>query len=121
MTGPRILGCGGRDYCDRKWIAAHLDAFRAQYGASVICTGGARGADTLIDDWAVNHRIDRVVHPAEWDRYGKAAGAIRNVKMLQSFKPDVVIAFPGGNGTEHMVKISREAGVPVWCVAARIT
>jgi hypothetical protein len=26
---------------------------------------------------------------------------------------DVIVAFKGGNGTAHMIKIGREAGVPV--------
>lgn len=49
--------------------------------------------------------------PADWDRYGKAAGGIRNSQMLIEGKPDLVVAFPGGNGTRDMVLKARKAGI----------
>jgi hypothetical protein len=33
--------------------------------------------------------------------------------MLDVGKPDLVIAFPGGNGTAHMVGIAKAAGITV--------
>ena len=33
--------------------------------------------------------------------------------MLRTCKPEIVVAFPGGSGTEHMIEISRKAGVTV--------
>jgi hypothetical protein len=42
--------------------------------------------------------------PANWKVYGRAAGPIRNMKMLLEGKPDLVVAFPGGIGTADMVK-----------------
>jgi hypothetical protein len=53
------------------------------------------------------------VYEADWERYKKAAGPIRNKLMLTSENPHVIIACKGGNGTAHMMKIAREAGVPV--------
>jgi hypothetical protein len=53
------------------------------------------------------------VYEADWATHGKRAGPIRNIKMLDEEKPRVVIAFPGGAGTANMMKIGREAGVPV--------
>jgi hypothetical protein len=47
---------------------------------------------------------------ADWDRLGKAAGHERNGRMLLE-KPDRVIAFRGGKGTQNMVWQAREAGV----------
>jgi hypothetical protein len=53
-------------------------------------------------------------YPANWDRDGKSAGRMRNVHMLRSGKPDGVVAFPGGDGTAHMIAIAERARVPVW-------
>lgn len=50
---------------------------------------------------------------ADWNKYGKSAGPMRNIQMLKEGKPDVVVAFQGGKGTAHMVKIAKEAGVKV--------
>ena len=51
--------------------------------------------------------------PADWSEYGKAAGAIRNQQMLDEGTPDLVVAFPGGNGTLDMVRRSQRAGIKV--------
>jgi len=39
----------------------------------------------------------------EWDELGKKAGPLRNQRMLDEGKPDLVVAFPGGGGTKDMV------------------
>ena len=53
---------------------------------------------------------------ADWDTHGRKAGPLRNIQMLEEGKPNMVIAFPTptSKGTWHMVKISKEAGVPVY-------
>jgi hypothetical protein len=43
-----------------------------------IVSGGAPGSDTMGAQFAFEHGIDLVVHPAEWDKYGKRAGMVRN-------------------------------------------
>ena len=79
----------------------------------VIVSGKARGVDSVAIDWAVVNLCPFIEYPAEWDKYGKAAGFIRNKQMLEEGKPDIVIAFPGGNGTDNMKTIARMAGVQV--------
>ena len=37
--------------------------------------------------------------------------------MLTDHKPDLVVAFPGGSGTRHMVEIAQKTGVEVICAA----
>jgi hypothetical protein len=50
---------------------------------------------------------------AEWEKFGKKAGFIRNEKMLALGKPDLVVAFPGGVGTAMMVRLARKQGIRV--------
>jgi hypothetical protein len=52
--------------------------------------------------------------PAEWKKHGKRAGPLRNMRMLEEWKPDGVAAFPGGSGTADMIAQARNAGVKVW-------
>lgn len=104
----RALVCGGRDYAGRYTVHSVL----AEYGIRELCHGAAPGADTLAGEWAIMiARIKTVAYPADWDTFGKAAGPIRNRWMLEDFRPNLVIAFPGGQGTANMVQISRAAGV----------
>lgn len=78
-----------------------------------IINGGAKGADQLAIDWAVINWTDLRTYKADWDTHGKRAGILRNIEMLEKEQPNLVIAFPGGRGTEHMVKIAKAAGIEV--------
>lgn len=114
----RLLVCGGRDYANAKHVFAVLDEVTRGQAKVWVCTGGARGADKWAEDWARWSGCELTIYPAEWDRYGKSAGPIRNSEMLRDFQPTLVIAFPGGHGTADMVYRARAAGVPVKVVDA---
>jgi hypothetical protein len=107
----RVLVCGGRDYADRARVWAELDRLNAERPIDCLVHGDASGADRLAADWATHNCPSRWAFPAEWNRYGKRAGPLRNARMLQDAKPDLVVAFPGGRGTADMVKRARESGV----------
>lgn len=106
----KVLVCGGRDFLDRQLAYRTLDEHAA--GALIIIHGDARGADQLAGDWARLRGKVIVACPADWNTYGKGAGPIRNQQMLDK-KPDVVVAFPGGHGTQDMVMRALRAGVRV--------
>lgn len=81
-----------------------------------IVSGLADGADTLAVDYAICNFKGLKEFAADWQTHKKAAGFIRNTEMkdyLLRFDERHVIAMPGGNGTAHMVKIARIAGIPV--------
>lgn len=105
----RVLVCGGRDFADKSLLERTLSSL----GITEICHGAARGADTLAGQWAALHKIPVKEYPAQWNTWGKSAGYRRNVEMIQDFAPDKVVAFPGGRGTQHMIDIARQRGVPV--------
>jgi predicted Rossmann-fold nucleotide-binding protein len=109
----RVLVCGGRDYSNREALAAVLAELRQTRGISLVIAGGARGADTMAEWWAKAEGIACGVYQADWIGLGRKAGPIRNQRMLDEGKPDLVVAFPGGRGTADMVRRGREAGVEV--------
>lgn len=75
--------------------------------------GGAAGADHFADGWAAVQKVPTTIFEARWDKDGRAAGPIRNQRMLDEGKPDLVLAAPGGNGTADMVRRAKAAGVRV--------
>ncbi len=75
--------------------------------------GGAKGADALGARWAAENSVETVVVPADWETHGKAAGPIRNAKMLRLYYTYMVVAFPGGSGTRDMIAKARAASVIV--------
>ena len=117
MLHERILVCGGRDFTDEARVFAVLDEAR-QWFAKDFCiiVGGAKGADRFGGVWAEARGVCCILVRAPWTYYGLSAGPIRNRWMLNFCKPDLVVAFPGGNGTKDMVDISRSAGVAVYAL-----
>jgi len=113
MNPIRVLVCGGRDYANADALHEALDRLHTERQFSLVITGGARGADTMAHDWAVSRDIPTEVLMAEWERLGRKAGPLRNQRMLQEGKPDLVIAFPGGRGTANMIGQASADGVEV--------
>jgi hypothetical protein len=107
----RILVCGGRDFNDSALLSKVLSQHSNK--DSVIIQGEAQGADYLARVWAVQNNLPFESYLANWKKYGKRAGYIRNVQMLNEGKPNLVIAFPGGKGTQMMINLAEAAGVPV--------
>lgn len=109
----RVLVCGGRDYADRAKVFATLDRLHARMPISVLIHGAARGADSLGAAWgeAVLGKDNVKPFPADWTRYGKRAGPLRNQQMIDEGKPDFVVAFPGDTGTADMVRRAKAAGI----------
>jgi YspA, cpYpsA-related SLOG family len=114
----RILVCGGRNFDNSSLMSKTLKKYFNGPG-DVLIHGCAKGADQLAEDvilfiygsLGTIPGIER--YPAEWSKYGKSAGPIRNKKMLDEGKPDLVIAFPGNRGTANMVQQAKDAGVKV--------
>jgi hypothetical protein len=109
----KVLVCGGRTFSDAKLLDKFLGYVDNKYRITQIIHGGARGADAMAGEWGRRYNIPVTVFYADWTRYGRSAGPRRNEKMLAEGKPDIVLAFPGGPGTAHMVRIAKRAGVRV--------
>ncbi|SAL02898.1 hypothetical protein AWB80_08465 [Caballeronia pedi] len=111
----RLLVCGGRDFTDTLAVFGALDRAHAKREITLVIHGACpTGADNLAEKWAKSREIPYLGHPAPWKLYDKAAGPMRNRAMLEEWKPEGVVAFPGGSGTADMVRRARDAGVTVW-------
>jgi hypothetical protein len=117
FTRPiKVLVCGGRKYLNREFMFHWLDSFYDTNEISHVITGGAAGADALANVWAEQRGIQQVIMPANWRAHGRSAGPMRN-RAMADMKPDIVIAFPGGNGTASMCTIARENKIQVLEIA----
>lgn len=107
----KVLICGSRHFNDYELARRIFDSL----SISAIIHGAARGADSLGERYAKENNIPCSSYPALWDKYGKRAGFIRNQRMLEEGRPDLVVAFltADSRGTKHMIKISEEANIPV--------
>lgn len=105
----RFAVTGGREYDDYYKI---MDNLCKVVSSAVLVHGAAEGLDTLADYFWKSVGQEVEPHYADWRQYGKSAGIIRNVEMLNS-GIELLFSFPGGQGTRNMTNICRKAGIPI--------
>lgn len=113
----RVLVTGSRTWEDVDEIAWALMKVHEEFGpftlVSGACPQGAdRIAEQIVEDWGLSG-MEIELHPADWDRYGKRAGFIRNTEMVES-GIDFCLAFirNGSKGASHTARIAKAAGIP---------
>lgn len=127
----KVLVCGGRTFGrdlaeddplyakkqrEKQFGLNMLHALLDKSTNVVIVSGMAKGGDMIGVEYAKEMGLPTEEFPisqADWKRYGNSAGPRRNQIMLNTSKPDWVIAFPGGNGTKHMCTIAEKEGILV--------
>lgn len=114
----RLLVCGGRFFKDRDLLFVTLDAFMVSHEIEIVIEGEAPGADRLAREWAEARGIPVDRYHAHWESFGRAAGPIRNQKMLDEGKPTYAFAFYDrprhqSKGTADMVRKLKRAGITV--------
>jgi len=110
---------GGRDFDDydllRDTICAHFYPFSIGESFGII-SGGAKGADKLGEMFADLYSKPKKIFPAEWNKYGKSAGFIRNQHIVDAC--DMVLAFWDGKskGTQDTINKAKLAKKPTFIV-----
>ena len=104
----KVIIAGSRNFNDYQFLEKEIDKLDIEI--DTIVSGCAKGADTLGIQYAVEHEIPIKCFPAEWDKYGKSAGFIRNKEMGDY--ADYLIAFWDGQsrGTKHMIDYMKMIG-----------
>lgn len=144
MTSPsddyrldiRVLVCGSRTWTDQGIISTVLMGFLEEaivgMGNLVVIEGCAPGADSFAHHFfdgpceapgggthAAHVNVTHEHYPADWEKYGKRAGYIRNQQMLDEGRPDVVVAFRANGesrGTDMMLDLARLAGIRTYVI-----
>jgi hypothetical protein len=116
-----ILVCGDRNWNAPELIVMKLieiqDEPRHMDEGLYLIHGDCRGADKQAAMIAEDLHWTVYAVPAEWEKYGRAAGPKRNQKMIDEYRPSRVIAFHDdiehSKGTKDMVARAKKAGIPV--------
>jgi hypothetical protein len=100
----KLAVVGGRDFSD---VDLFNKSIKEYNGIDCIVSGGARGADSMGEQYANRNGITTKIFYPEWDRYGRSAGYKRNVLIVEY--ADEVIAFWDGvsRGTKHSIDIAK--------------
>lgn len=115
-----MLICGSRGWKDESAVEAVLAGYKYTNPTLTLIHGHCKdGADAIADRLAHQMGVPTVRVAANWQRFGKRAGVIRNQKMLDEQKPDVVVAFRAfgkSAGTDDMVQRALKAGVTTFVI-----
>jgi len=108
----RILICGDRNWTDIETIENFIKSLPPD---TIIIHGNSRGADKIAKREAKKHGLTVKSYPADWNKYGRAAGPIRNKKMILEGRPDKVVAFHNdlskSRGTADMIRQAKKRGI----------
>lgn len=102
---------GSRNYNNYDKIKSTLDYYRANI--THVNVGDARGVDSLVVRYCIENSISYTVFVADWNKYGKAAGPIRNQDIIKG--TFLLIAFPtvDSKGTIHAINYANKIGINV--------
>ena len=111
-----VLVSGKRDFTDYIVFRCILDKSLASINDNIIIVeGGARGTDALAKQYAIEHHYEFIEFPADWDKYGRAAGIIRNDEMVNFIKDKTCKAFffwdGQSRGTGDCLRRAKRAGI----------
>lgn len=106
---------GGRDFNNLHYMIRKLDKILDDVKEPItIVSGGARGADSLAEEYAGISEFETLIFPADWDQHGKAAGFIRNRDIIKN--SDVLVAFWDGvsKGTNSSIELAKSKKIPLF-------
>lgn len=103
---------GSRDFNNYKLLERIIDEYNIHYNFDTIISGGAKGADSLGEQYAKENDIPLVKYLPDWEKYGKDAGFIRNKDIIEN--SDYIIAFWDeiSKGTLHSINLARKQNKP---------
>lgn len=116
----RALICGERVWVDRNPISFVIHGLIENHGYDnvQVIHGAAKGADAVADQISREAGLKPIAFPAQWSRFGRAAGHLRNTLMLDEGRPDVVYAFfvdrSKSKGTANMVRQAKKRRIPIF-------
>lgn len=84
----------------------------SEYHITEIVCGMARGIDMLGYNYGMKNNIPVKEFPANWKRFGKKAGHIRNWEMGEYADSAIIIWDGESRGTQSMIHVMKELNKP---------
>jgi len=99
----KVVIAGSRDLTNYEWVEEAIK--NSGYDISEVVSGRCpTGADLFGEQWAEKHNIPVKTFPADWTKYGKSAGPLRNKQMAEYCDAAIVVMWSGGSrGSQNMI------------------
>ncbi len=100
----KLAVVGSRSFEDQQMLNTVLDGFNFD----LLISGGAKGADLMGENYAIQNGIETLIFKPDWERYGRSAGFIRNKDIISNC--DTVVAFWDGQskGTLSSINLAKQ-------------
>lgn len=114
----KTIIAGSRDITDYERVSTLItityEAWKErEMPITEVVSGCARGVDTLGERWAKEHGIPIKPFPADWKKYGKSAGPIRNKEMAKYADALIAIKHAVSAGTDNMIQFAQAEGLMI--------
>lgn len=108
----KLIVAGSREFNNYTLTTKYINYYCKYKSIQEIVCGEARGADLLGKRYAEDNNIPVVSFPAEWNKYGKSAGYIRNEAMAK-YGTHLIAFWDGISlGTSHMIDLAKSYNLP---------
>lgn len=106
----KIAIVGSRKFNDYDTICKFIEQRFDLDQIDAVVSGGAKGVDALAERYARDHHLELIVKSANWAKYGRVAGPIRNKLIVE--EADAIIAFPAAEsiGTYNTISLAQKLG-----------
>ena len=107
----KVIIAGSREITDYDLILRGV--LNAGFDITAVISGGAKGVDTLGAQFANEANLPLFTFPAEWEKYGRKAGPIRN-ELMAKFGEGLIAVWDGkSRGTKHMIDRATAHGLKI--------
>lgn len=111
----KVIIAGSRNFKDYQKLKKECNLLlQHQKNIEIVSGDHYKGADKLGIQYAIEKGFSLIKFPAKWNKFGKAAGPIRNKQMTNY--ADVLIAFWDGKsrGTASIIRFAKNKGLQIY-------
>ena len=108
----RVIIAGSRTITDWKVLESAIAA--SKFHITLVISGHACGVDTLGEEWASKRNVPCDIYKANWDKFGRAAGPIRNSEMANAAEALLLIWDGASVGSKDMLEKARRKGLQIF-------
>lgn len=113
----KVIVAGSRTFTNYAILSELLDKY-LPVNACII-SGTARGADKLGEKYAEENNITLTKFPANWNKYGKSAGYIRNREMADNAHTAIIFWDGESKGALNMIEVSKSKNLDLIVIRYR--
>lgn len=113
----KIIIAGSRDTPESEYNSILMMAQFANFNITEVVCGKARGMDTIGERWARDRTIPVKEFPADWNKYGKRAGYLRNEEMGAYADGALIWIYNNSRGSSNMRDIMKRLKKPYLVIA----